>query len=88
MPYVETMKLLDFSHLMKFNNQIPKKYTENVRQEEIDFVYIPKPMLTKFCQNVPESDSLFLIKTSRNSVQEKFLKLRPLFIIHLITSCS
>ena len=77
---IETLKGYSTScipSIFKYEGPLPKVYMENSPQKPTNFIHLPMDFVLSKCKPVSESDSVFLVKTSRDAYEDRF-RLRKL----------
>ena len=72
---VEVLKyysINDFPSIFKFGDSLPEIYMENNTQKLSSFIHLPMEFVLSKCKILSESDSVFLVKTSRKAYENRF----------------
>ena len=69
---LENYTINDVPSIFKFDNSLPMVYMENIPQNPSNFIHLPMEYIIEKCKLVKGSDSLFLIKTSRDAYEDRF----------------
>ena len=67
----------DIPSIFKFDGPLPGVYMENRPQKSSNFIHLPMEFVLSKCKPVSETDSVFLVKTSRDAYEDRF-RLRKL----------